>query len=908
VLDLGASDRPGATDASADPAVALLDTLAGPPPARTGAGRAPRPGAPTAPGSPARSTGPADGGSPLGRAAAEIRRRVAEGEVPVGLNRLSEVLAPPVAGPPAPRRPLGDPDAVVEVVRRYPFAALDAPDPDAVARCLTAVLGDGKRVVVTGVDPAQLAAVRAALPDSLRGLCLDGPIPLSEPEIRELRWLMATETDERRDRYDQVMPEPELVPPVERIAELCRSAGRKGYPARDGADLIPELLGGLSRTRLTGLISTAQRCLDALGRISRNDGQDASWARPLLERVLFGTARPDFELLLRRTGEVVSSADKLNAATDRMGVIGDLPSDAIPQLRAYADYLDSGGKARAYFRSPRQRAVEPTLRHLQLDGAPMKDSTVLRQAISFLQLVRSMDELSGDCARIGVPAPVDVPGVAGLNRRLTLIRDAGLATEDLRHEVLFIHPDSPVSMPDLSTTQRIASLIASSGGIDEMETARSELSRLADDLARSINQVRAPHRAAPEARAALEALRAMSVPLYLDAESDLRAARRQHADQRRLNTLMDRLRAGAPGLAEAWQHPAAPTFGSGTARFVPLPRLLSELPEADTADLVLLLGADRLSTAHLLAASAAPRLLAVGAGFTSGPLPAVAPGLRSLSAPTETVLSALRRAGVPVVVGEQSSGAHAAGAPGAPGGAPGAAPAGSGPAGSGPAGSGGPGLAGSGAGPARPAGAGPAGSGAAPGGPGAAPAGPSGPGSAAGGPGSAAGGPGSAAGGPGAVPGRQAGPVAPHPPAGAPAAPAAAGPPAPAAPVSGEDVRSTSPRAGTVGPEVPPPPLSAAPPDTQADPGDPAAGRGPLRSVPGTGSGPGTPVPPPAVPARLSAVPGPSPAGKQPEGRRELTEEEAAFMVLPLGIVPRQQDRSPEPAEPEPGDGDSQGA
>ena len=86
---------------------------------------------------------------------------------------------------------------------------------------------------------------------------------------------------------------------------------------------------------------------------------------------------------------MVASADKLSTAADRMGLIGDMPSDAIPQLRAYADFLDGGGKAREHFRSVQQREVESVLRHLQLDGVPMKDSGLLRQAVAFPRADRS---------------------------------------------------------------------------------------------------------------------------------------------------------------------------------------------------------------------------------------------------------------------------------------------------------------------------------------------------------------------------------------------------------------------------------------------------------------------------------------------------------------------------------------
>jgi hypothetical protein len=594
-----------------------------------------------------RLAGDAAKDSAISKAAREIYNRARSGETPVGLVRLSEVLTPSMPSAPAPRHPVDDPDAIVEVVRRYPCAGLEATGPDAVARALAAVITDGRRVVVTGTDAQRLQAVREALPTSLRGLCVDGELPLTDAEFRELRWLLVTETAERRSRSNQVLPDPELVPTTERVAQLCRAAGRHGYPARDGADLIPGLLGDLDPARLAVLIDTARRCTSAIGDIDREPSQVAAWGRLLLERVLFGSARPSFERLLDRTGNIVAAADRLSAATDRMGIVGDLPPDAVEQLSAYADYLERGGKARSYFRSQQQRDVEPTLRHLQLDGEPIKDASLLRQVIAFIELIRSMDKLRLLCQRLDVPPPVDVPAAATLNRRLLIVRDAVARTEELRREVLFMHPESPVSMPDLHTTERVAETIARHGGPEHMRRARAEIAELAEGLGRQLDGVASPGVVAPEADDVLDALRELNIADYARALADLAAARRQHHDQHRLLELTSRLREAAPDLAATWQDASAPAFTSGPARFVPLPELLAALPAADTADLVVLLDSNELEARNLLVAASAPRLLAVGTGFGGAGAREYVSGF---SPRGDTVVSVLRRAGVPVVL------------------------------------------------------------------------------------------------------------------------------------------------------------------------------------------------------------------------------------------------------------------
>jgi outer membrane biosynthesis protein TonB len=609
VLDLGASER---TDLAEHPAEQLLTELA------EQAGR--------------------DG--PWARALAEIRRRAAAGEMPVGLYRLSEVLAPHAAPVPAQRVAAEEAGEVVEVVRRYPCAVLDAPSVASIAENLAAVLGDGKRVLVTGADPATLRAVRAALPASLHGLCLDAPLPLSNAELRELRWLLVTATPSTRARLDQALPDPNLVPSPDEVAALCRAAGGRGYPPRDGVDLLPELLGGLEPGRLAALLSTARRCQHTLAAIDPKG--TLRWPRPLLERVLFGAAREEFDLLLRRTTDVVLAADRLREAGDQMAVVGALPAGAVEQLREYVGYLEAGGRARTYFRSPQQRAVQPVLRHLRLNGLSVKDPVVLRQALTFVELVQALDEIDEQCRRLRIPEPRNVPDVAELNRWLDRVEEAARAAEHLRHEVLFIHPSSPVPVPDLDTIEQVATAIARSGGEAAMADARGRLSGLADRLERAVP----PTQAAPEVRAVVEALRAVNLPAYLDALGQLAAASREQADERRRVDLLGRLGAAAPGLAASWEQEGPRRFTMGTARFVPLPELLERLPAADTVDLVMLLGAGSLGVSNLLVAAAAPRLLAVDAGFAGSPPPFGAVAAHA----ADSVLAALRCAGVPVVV------------------------------------------------------------------------------------------------------------------------------------------------------------------------------------------------------------------------------------------------------------------
>lgn len=632
MLDLGAAESSRQAGSPTDPTEELVGVLA----ART-----------------------ANEGAPA-KAVAEIGRRREKGRTPIGLYRLSEVLARPSddgrgdgvdeGGTSASVEALtDDPELIVEVVRRYPCALLDIGSSTGLARALDAVLMDGKRVLVSGTDAEALRLVRRALPDTAADLCLDEALPLSDSEQRELRSLLITATPSRRARLEQALPEPEQLPSTEEVARLCREAGGECGPSSDAEEhpeavgpamLVPELVGSLEPPRLSTLRTAAIRYVTALDAVDAEDDEDTPWSRDALSGVVFGSGRTSLTNLLRRTADVVRIADKLRDAGDQMAVTGEISAEEQELLRDYADFLDSGGRARSYFRPARQRAVEPVLHKLRLE-APVHDASVIRQALTFIELVEAMREVGEVGAKLGVPPPSDVPEADALHKQLVRIKDAGLKAEELRREVQFAHPASPVrvmALADMPSIETVARTIVECSDTERLTAARNELSALADELVRAT-----PGPTGHELDALVRALRQHSLPKYRESLPRLAAALRERADQRRMVELLDRLRDRAPGLARRWAEAAEERRSPGTIRFMETDALLGALPEADTADLVVLLEADALGVENLLVAAAAPRVLAVADGFANTEL-------ANLHAPPETVLDALRRAGVPVIV------------------------------------------------------------------------------------------------------------------------------------------------------------------------------------------------------------------------------------------------------------------
>src|SRR5581483_10762373 len=352
-----------------------------------------------------------------------------------------------------------------------------AGDDAAVADGLTALLGAGARLVVAAEDPGSLSSVREVLPPALRALCVEEPLPLSEEEQRELRMLLLTETGQRRERLRQWFPPPELVPSPHRLAALGAAPPRVP-DGSTGVELVPHLLSRLEPDRAARLVAAARGCRDALRALAGKGV--VSWAWPLLERLCFGGERAAFDSLLRCSSAVVSTAGSLEGPAYRMIVVG-VPPDAADRLAAHIEHLESGGSTRRFFVSDRQRAVSSLLRQLGLEGMDVGDVRALREALAAMELAGLMRRVAALCDELGIPEPTRTP--AGVRRRhdeLERLGEDARAVGTLRHEVLFIHPTSPIAVPDLAVAEAVASSVVAAA--EALPRARAELAGIADAL------------------------------------------------------------------------------------------------------------------------------------------------------------------------------------------------------------------------------------------------------------------------------------------------------------------------------------------------------------------------------------------------------------------------------------------
>ncbi len=570
-------------------------------------------------------------------AAAEVRRRIASGTTLVGLRRVSTSTT--ASGGPTPypripaqsRRPSDDAPGVSAVLDEESLAVLVADRPSVAAEALASLLATGRRVLVTATGADELAALRSALPDPLGRLCIGEALPLSPAEVRRLRGLLATGTAERLSRMAQELPSAGAVPDPQRVAELCRLVDR-GRP-RTMLELIPGMLGGLEDERRAAVRQLAQWVHDTLAEL---DGDEyVPWAWPLLDRLVSQRDQRAFEQLVADAAQLETALDAEGAAEGGVRIAGQLSTDAVRRLLEYAAFLDAGGRPRLILRSREQRAAEPVLREIRVDGPTAVSREGVHRILEHLALRSGFEQVAAACETLGVPAPQAESEVPRLVSLLRSVEAAARAVGALRHDVLFLRSDSPVAMPDLATAAEVARAIVQCTGVDEMVEAERELERMPDAVRRLVPA----SRQAPEHAAVVDALARQDPADYAAAVEALAAARRQAHDQAQCVKLLGRLRVAAPQLADAWDHPdGRPTLGyavlSTTAS------LLNRMPDVDSSDVLVMLGADRLPMPNLLLAAAAPRVLAVGSRA------AVQVGG---SDPAGTVLGTVLRAGAAVI-------------------------------------------------------------------------------------------------------------------------------------------------------------------------------------------------------------------------------------------------------------------
>lgn len=528
------------------------------------------------------------------------------GRVPAGLQRLSAALDPGADGTADDQE---RPGTLTGAVAHEPLVVLSETGPRELAVALAELTGFGMRIVLTGADDEQLAAVRDSLPAAATGRVVDRLPALPSAQLRRLRWLLATIGTERSRLSALQLPPVDALPPVAEVTGGCARFRRvvegTGDEVAGDVRVVPGLLRELEADRRAAVTQVARCALSKLTDIDRSP--DAERLRHVAGRLVHSGLLAEFESLQSLAARQRDDREQY-AHTPPIEQHEQLTELEERDLRRYLDFLEDGGRPRSYFKPAEQKDAEPLLTRFRTRGhVPATYEEVLATA-RHLHLARRDVEIARLCEVLDLPIPRSTEELRDLTVGLDAIAAATRSVGALRHDVLFLHRDSPVSVPDLTVAERVARAIVDFDEEGDPSEAGDELDQLAQECEDSV-----PAEArAPEHDAAVAALRARDPEAYAAAVEDLDRVRREVADATQLDELLDELAAGHPDLAAAWTADAAAgVLGFGLVHVVGTAPLLSSLPPADSADLVVVLGAGALHADALLLTAAAPRLLAV---------------------------------------------------------------------------------------------------------------------------------------------------------------------------------------------------------------------------------------------------------------------------------------------------------
>lgn len=552
-----------------------------------------------------RLAGSGSRGPAVRAATSRITGELRSGRVPAGLRTLAGSLESPVP-PQSGADDEGGPDSLLGVVGGEPLVVLSGVEADELARALAELTGYGMRVLLTGHDAARLAAVRSALPAAVAGRVVDRLPTLTPHALSRLRRLLATVGADPDARSGQQLPAPSALPAPSDVAGCCERAARTVAGAETAeARVVPGLLRELDADRRDAVTQVARCVRGSLATLA--EAPDADRLREVVGRLVHGGLRTEFEELQGLAARQRDDRVRF-AAGPVVEPVEALPEGADDTIRGYLDFLEAGGRSRTYFRPQVQRDAEPALARFRVDGETPYTLDHVAAIVNHLDLARRDDEIARLCTTLGLAVPRSAEDLPAMTEVLDRVAATARSVGALRHDVLFLQQDSPVAVPDLPAAERVAGAIVDYDDHGDPSEAGDELERLAAGVEAAVPA----GTGAPEHTAAVAALRAHDPAAYTAALEELGRARREVADRDELTRLLGELATTAPDLARAWATDAtAGTPGFGLLHAAPAERLLSALPPADAADLVVVLGAGALQADDLLLCAAAPRMLAV---------------------------------------------------------------------------------------------------------------------------------------------------------------------------------------------------------------------------------------------------------------------------------------------------------
>ncbi|GAA1275832.1 hypothetical protein GCM10009609_43560 [Pseudonocardia aurantiaca] len=394
-----------------------------------------------------------------------------------------------------------------------------------------------------------------------------GGLPLTAAELDELLSLLDKETDQRRTRRHQRLPERNQVLAPHRFAELA-DAVALGDSVRqgDGAGLVG-ILEGLPAENLVRLGPVCAEADEALIGL-RNLRAHREWARDVTSALLGGTGPHVWKRATEQLGLVdVAAGHDQAAGYAEVAVTADIDISVAGQaFGALAAHLDAGGTLRKMFKSAEQKAVVPYEQIVLVGGKPVDSAAAAHAARHHLGVMEAAQQINAAFAPLQIGVSLGQPRVVLIDMLNQLSTACGAvsrvlaAGEALRSVLVALPPASRPTLFDIASVEQVTAVAVKVTHARAAAIARAELDKARDDLLSAIPlAVRAP-----EMAHVVEAYHLADPIAYTEALSSLSFALRQFEDQKRSDELFDRTHQASPSLAEEMR--AHPTDESWTRR------------------------------------------------------------------------------------------------------------------------------------------------------------------------------------------------------------------------------------------------------------------------------------------------------------------------------------------------------
>ncbi|GAA4728613.1 very short patch repair endonuclease [Actinomycetospora chibensis] len=393
---------------------------------------------------------------------------------------------------------------------------------------------------------------------------------LTAEEFAELRALLATETPARRERARQVLPPPVELPPESHVADLAETVTR-GLDATSGdAGEVVAALGRLPSEAAANLPTVSRRVADALAELE-DTGEDAEWANGVADAVLSGRAGHLWGRAVDglRAVDAVLDHDRRAGPAQVLVDDGVDPAAAAPVFERFAAFLADGGTTKRLFKPDEQKAVEPYLSSIRLQGAQPTTVSGATAIAHHLRILEITDRLAEGFGPLGRPVrraehrAMLVEQVLALRATCLAVGKVLTAAVDVRRLLSALPPAERPRVDSLARLRVLATLSLDVDDTRAADLARSELEEVVERVQGGVPLARQ----APELIAVLEALRRRDADAYVDAVLAVEAAHDEARDQRRADALGERLERAAPGVLALLRAHAGEAWPEREARF-----------------------------------------------------------------------------------------------------------------------------------------------------------------------------------------------------------------------------------------------------------------------------------------------------------------------------------------------------